>query len=108
MIFIHFWVIFDKLKKTFFQHFPKKNSIYNPEVTWAADTIDKQTPPSTDMVVPVSKMFKNYPQNRGKIYVLKKNNKMFAKKAREFSYFNHTFKINGLNVPIIFIFFNNL
>ena len=35
MIFMHFLVIFDKLKKTFFQHFPRQNPTYNPEVTWA-------------------------------------------------------------------------
>ena len=33
MIFIQFWVIFDKMKKTFFQHFPRQNLTYNPEVT---------------------------------------------------------------------------
>ena len=30
-----FWVIFDKLKKIIFQHFPRQNPTYNPEVTWA-------------------------------------------------------------------------
>ena len=35
MIFIHFGVNFDKLKKTFFQYFPRENPSYNPEETWA-------------------------------------------------------------------------
>jgi hypothetical protein len=35
MIFIHFWIIFNKLKFWFFENFLRKNPTYNSEVTWA-------------------------------------------------------------------------